>query len=148
ANESTENPQSVVRPENLAYAIYTSGSTGKPKGVGIEHGSLFHYVSSISSRIGFTPDDSYVLLSTVAADLGNTLLFPALCVGGSLHLLAQETATNPIALQRYYRHHRPGYVKITPTHLRAVTIGDAVMGLPERNIVLGGEASSWEWVQE
>ena len=31
AQQSEENPNSNVTPENLAYTIYTSGSTGKPK---------------------------------------------------------------------------------------------------------------------
>src|SRR5690349_1280644 len=33
AQQSTENLQSEVRPEQLAYIIYPSGSTGRPKGV-------------------------------------------------------------------------------------------------------------------
>ena len=38
--QSYENPDSEVRPENLAYVIFTSGSTGRPKGVQIEHRAL------------------------------------------------------------------------------------------------------------
>lgn len=35
--QSQENPNSGVTPDNLAYVIYTSGSTGNPKGVLVRH---------------------------------------------------------------------------------------------------------------
>ena len=35
--QSLENPDREVKPENLAYILYTSGSTGKPKGVMLSH---------------------------------------------------------------------------------------------------------------
>ncbi len=35
--QSLENPDTDVKPENLAYILYTSGSTGKPKGVMLSH---------------------------------------------------------------------------------------------------------------
>ncbi|MHC0067969.1 non-ribosomal peptide synthetase [Nostoc sp. UIC 10890] len=35
--QSLENPDTEVKPENLAYILYTSGSTGKPKGVMLSH---------------------------------------------------------------------------------------------------------------
>jgi amino acid adenylation domain-containing protein len=145
--ESCVNAVPLARPGNLAYLIYTSGSTGRPKGVGIAHQSLFHYVSSITRRISFTADNSYLMPSTFAADLGNTILFPALCAGGSLHLVSQETSADPEMLQRYFWHHRPGCLKITPSHLRAVALGETAAVIPERDLILGGEASSWEWVQ-
>jgi amino acid adenylation domain-containing protein len=41
AEESTENPASIVEAKNLAYVIYTSGSTGRPKGVlGLHQGAI------------------------------------------------------------------------------------------------------------
>src|SRR5262249_34196445 len=74
-------PASPVRPESLAYVIYTSGSTGAPKGVGVEHRQLAAYVDAAIDRLGIEPGWSFALVSTLAADLGNTSLFPALVTG-------------------------------------------------------------------
>jgi non-ribosomal peptide synthetase component F len=65
-------------PGNLAYVIYTSGSTGRPKGVGVEHRNIVNYVLGISERLQLEPGMNHAMISTVAADLGNTVLFPAL----------------------------------------------------------------------
>ena len=58
--------------------IYTSGSTGRPKGVGIEHRNIVNYVLGVSERLRLQPGMNHATVSTVAADLGNTVIFPAL----------------------------------------------------------------------
>ena len=65
-------------PGSLAYVIYTSGSTGRPKGVAIGHLQLSHYVREIVARLDLAASRSFAMVSTFAADLGNTVLFPAL----------------------------------------------------------------------
>ncbi|MBQ7563640.1 MAG: AMP-binding protein [Lachnospiraceae bacterium] len=42
----SENPETEVLPEDLAYLIYTSGSTGKPKGVMIRHLGIANYCTA------------------------------------------------------------------------------------------------------
>jgi non-ribosomal peptide synthetase component F len=76
-------PSPPLSPENLAYVIYTSGSTGTPKGVAIEHRSLVNYLYSIQEQLNLPSGASFATVSTLAADLGNTVIFPALCTGGS-----------------------------------------------------------------
>ena len=53
---STENFDSGVNPENLAYIIYTSGSTGKPKGVQIVHRAVINFLSSMRQEPGLEPE--------------------------------------------------------------------------------------------
>jgi amino acid adenylation domain-containing protein len=55
AQQPTTNPQTDVRPENLAYIIYTSGSTGKPKGVMVEHRNAVNFFTGMDERIDATP---------------------------------------------------------------------------------------------
>ena len=147
AQESGMNLHVQVAPENLLYLIYTSGSTGKPKAVGIEHRQMVNYQRAIWERAQFKPGSSFAFLSSLAADLGNTMVFPALCGGGTLHVIPEEMALNERLLQSYVRRYGIDHIKITPAHLRALLNGESDHELlPHGRLVLGGEASSWDWV--
>ncbi|MEG4574228.1 amino acid adenylation domain-containing protein [Microcoleus sp. N3A4] len=146
ARESEQNPVSAVRVENLVYVIYTSGSTGSPKGVAIEHRQLLNYLHSIQQILN-VPNASFATVSTFAADLGNTVIFPALCGGGCLHIISQERATDPKALAAYFRQHAIDCLKIVPSHLKALLAQTASI-LPRKRLILGGEALSWELVEK
>ncbi|WP_156407677.1 condensation domain-containing protein, partial [Achromobacter sp. Root83] len=75
-------------PSQAAYLIYTSGSTGQPKGVVVSHGALANYVAGALARMDLPEDArSMAMVSTVAADLGHTMLFGALCSGRALHMI-------------------------------------------------------------
>jgi amino acid adenylation domain-containing protein len=149
ANQSKLNPDTKVRPENLAYVIYTSGSTGRPKGVAIEHRQVLNYVRAIAPRLDMSGPASYASVSTLAADLGNTAIFPALAQGGCLHLIAQECAASPAQLAAYGRLHRVDCLKLVPSHLSALlSDSGAAALLPRQRLVLGGEAASWELVNK
>ena len=102
----SEKPAVVVKPEHLAYVIYTSGSTGKPKGVCIEHRNIVNYVHGVIERLRLEPGMSYATVSTIAADLGNTVVFPALVTGGTLHVIAQERVENGGLLAAYFERER------------------------------------------
>src|SRR6185437_15786609 len=146
-SESDARLPTGVRPEDLVYVLFTSGSTGRPKGVAVEHRSLVNYVRGVSSRLGLRAGGRYAHVSTIAADLGNTMLFPPLCLGGTLHLLAEELTTDPEALAAYMDRHPVDYLKIVPSHLSALLSGTRPERvLPRELVVLGGEASSWELV--
>jgi amino acid adenylation domain-containing protein len=133
---------------NLAYVIYTSGSTGRPKGVAVEHRQLVNYIHGITRKLELSPDSSFALVSTIAADLGGTVLFPALCNGGTLHVISHERASNPARLGQYFREHQIDCLKIVPSHLSALL--DCARPrdvLPLRRLVLGGEALNWRLVE-
>jgi amino acid adenylation domain-containing protein len=155
AQEPQHNPEAAVRGEHLAYVIYTSGSTGKPKGVGIEHRNLLNYVLGVGERLGLGVGASYAHVSTLAADLGHTTLFGALCLGGCLHLLSSERVMDPTAWRDYFARHQIDCLKIVPSHLRALLGSESGAGhafgagmLPQQVLVLGGEACPWELVQQ
>ncbi|MEA5516075.1 non-ribosomal peptide synthetase [Nodularia sp. UHCC 0506] len=130
-------------PENLVYVIYTSGSTGKPKGVAVEHQQLLNYVQSIIEKLDLPVGSSFATVSTFAADLGNTVIFPALCTGGCLHIISQERATNPEALLEYCDRYPIDCIKIVPSHLTALLSASQPQKiLPQKRLILGGEALS------
>jgi amino acid adenylation domain-containing protein len=135
--------------DNLAYVIFTSGSTGKPKGVAIGHRQLLNYVTSVSERLALPPGGSFATVSTFSADLGNTMIFPSLCLGGSLHVISQERASDPEALADYFSRHRVDCLKIVPSHLEALLGATApARVVPRLRLVLGGEASRWDLVEK
>ncbi|MET0399177.1 MAG: non-ribosomal peptide synthase/polyketide synthase, partial [Longimicrobiaceae bacterium] len=148
ARESGDAPDVTTLAESAAYLIYTSGSTGQPKGVVVEHRHLAAYVQAVAARLGLTEGLRHAMVSTVAADLGNTVLYPSLCTGGALHLLPREVTTSGERFAAYVRGHGIDVLKIVPSHLAALLGAGGPEVLPRRLLVLGGEASQAAWVDE
>jgi amino acid adenylation domain-containing protein/non-ribosomal peptide synthase protein (TIGR01720 family) len=149
ANESIDGPLKSVSNENLAYVIFTSGSTGRPKGVAVEHRQLINYLEAIWEKLDLPPGSSFATASTIAADLGNTALFPSLCKGGTLHLIAEERATDPDALAEYFSRNQIDCLKIVPAHMAALLSASKPAGVvPRRRLVFGGEACPWSLVEK
>jgi amino acid adenylation domain-containing protein/non-ribosomal peptide synthase protein (TIGR01720 family) len=149
AQESEANPKGEVLPENLAYVLYTSGSTGQPKGVAIEHQQILNYLHAILDKLQLPTGASFANVSTFAADLGNTVIFPALCTGGCLHIVSQERVTDPRALAEYFVRHPIDCLKIVPTHLASLLTSKASSSIiPRQCLVLGGEAASWDLIEK
>lgn len=147
AQKSKANPTSQVTSENLVYVLFTSGSTGEPKGVAVEHRQLLNYLYGILEKLNLPAGASYATVSTFAADLGNTAIFPALCTGGCLHIISSERASDPAALGDYCDRYSVDCLKIVPSHLATLLASSAAI-LPRQRLVLGGEAASWELIHQ
>ncbi|MSU58570.1 MAG: amino acid adenylation domain-containing protein [Pedosphaera sp.] len=149
AQQRGTNPASGVTVKDLAYVVFTSGSTGRPKGVGVEHRQLLNYVFGVRERLDLPAGASYATVSTIAADLGNTAIFPPLCFGGSLHVLSLNRAADAKAFADYFRRHRIDCLKIVPSHLTALLAGANPRDvLPRRRLICGGEALAWSLVEQ
>ncbi len=129
--------------QSPAYVIHTSGSTGQPKGVVVSHGALASYVDGVLERLALPEGASMALVSTIAADLGHTLVFGALCSGRPLHVLEQELAFDPDRFAAYMAAQQIAVLKIVPSHLngllQAASTADV---LPSHTLIMGGEACS------
>ncbi len=138
-----------ILPEHLAYVIYTSGSTGRPKGVCIEHRNIVSYVLGIAERLRLEPGMTHATVSTIAADLGNTVIFPALSTGGCLHVLSRERTESQAMMADYFNREPIDVLKIVPSHLAALMTGKSPeQVMPRRRLILGGESSRLDWVKE
>ena len=145
------NPVRTARPEHTAYVIYTSGSTGTPKGVAVRHENLVNYAACLAQRLELVDEDalSFATVSTLAADLGNTCVFPSLMSGGMLHVISHDAAMDAEQFASYARENPIDVLKITPSHLGALlTCSSPKDALPRRWLVTGGEASSWALVDK
>ena len=91
------NPETVSRPEDLAYIIYTSGSTGRPKGVMVEHRNLNAYVHSFLNQCGIGGSDVMLQQASITFDTSVEEIFPILLSGGRL-VLASRQEVNDTAL--------------------------------------------------
>jgi amino acid adenylation domain-containing protein len=137
------------RAENLAYVIYTSGSTGTPKGVAIEHRQILNYLNGILERLDLPDGASFAMVSTFAADLGNTVLFSSLCTGGCLHIISPDRAADAEALSQYFQQHPVDCLKIVPSHLSALlSSSQPEIILPRQRLILGGEVSNWGLIEK
>src|SRR5262249_23023964 len=144
------NPASAISGENLIYVLYTSGSTGRPKGVAIEHRQLRNYLLAITARLGPVAEASrFATISTFAADLGHTMIFPALCSGSTLYIVSQQLVMDAEALGRYLNKAEIDYLKIVPSHCQTVLASSAMdVQLARRRLVSGGEALDWGLVKQ
>lgn len=163
SQQSTLNLTVDVASHNLVYALYTSGSTGRPKGVMVEHRNLLNYIDAVQMRLQLAGVRHFATVSTLAADLGNTVVFPALCgaakatasdvvtsdqQGGCLHILSEERVLDPNALAAYFQRHPVDCLKIVPSHLEALlSAKDAASVIPKQRLVLGGEPCSHALIQ-
>ena len=137
--QSSERPTTHLQPDNLAYVIYTSGSTGKPKGVQISHRNLVDYVFGLDEYVNISESKSFALVSSIATDLGNTVLYGSLFTGGSLHVFSKETVSHIEEIHEYFEAHQIDCLKIVPSHWKALMM-DGQPLLPLKLLVFGGEA--------
>ena len=130
-------------------ALHLGVDPAKPKGVAVEHRNVVNYVRGVAGRLGLPAGSSYAWVSTFSADLpGNTVLFPPLCLGGTLHVIPEDLATDPGGLGAYFQREGIDCLKIVPSHLSALLAGaHPERVLPRRLLVHGGEGASWELVQ-
>ncbi|MEK6278964.1 MAG: amino acid adenylation domain-containing protein [Acidobacteriota bacterium] len=136
---NTENPDSGVEADNLAYIIYTSGSTGKPKGVMIHHRGLCNTIAGQLRTFRVTPDDRVLQWLSISFDgsvLESTL---ALCAGAALCVASREAQLSAPVLFRFLRENRITNIMLPPSVLATWEVQE----LPAvKTIIVAGETCS------
>jgi amino acid adenylation domain-containing protein len=145
ARESADPVASGAPPEALAYVIYTSGSTGRPKGVMVTHGGLCNYLLWAAAAYALPAAEGGALLhSSIGFDLTVTSLFVPLLWGRPVVLVPASDGVEALAAALGERRGvgRPGFVKLTPSHARALApelpAGDG-LAAASASLILGGE---------
>ena len=133
--------------DTTAYVVYTSGTTGHPKGVQVSHKNLVDYYEGLDAKISISTNKSFGLMSSLSADLGNTVLYGSLLSGGILHLFSKETLMDGVKLQSYFKNHDIDCIKIVPSHWQALRI-DTELLLPKRTIIFGGDVLPISFVKD
>ncbi|MFV8751414.1 amino acid adenylation domain-containing protein [Nannocystaceae bacterium ST9] len=134
-------PRVRLHGANAAYVLHTSGSTGAPKPVVVEHRQICAYVEAARARLELPAGARAALVSTLAADLGNTVIWPTLCDGGRLYVPGLTRVLDPELLAEAVAGRAIEVLKIVPSHLDALLGGGRAELLPRARLVIGGEAA-------
>ncbi|MCQ2303479.1 MAG: amino acid adenylation domain-containing protein [Bacteroidales bacterium] len=141
-------PINLTTPDNLAYMIYTSGSTGKPKGVMLHQKGLRSYIASIVDVLQITNEDRISNHRPFSFDAHIQDLYPALTVGGSIHIMPSEIRKDMTGLRDFIvNHHITGgsyttslgamLLETYQLPLRYMTLtGEKMIGLVSENVQL------------
>lgn len=139
---SAVTPDLIPHADQPAYVIYTSGSSGTPKGVLISHRALANYVQGMLQRLAPLAEGGMAMVSSVAADLGHTTLFAALCSGRALYLPDDDALRDADGFAAFMSGHAVSVLKIVPSHLNGLLLANPnAKLLPRDALILGGESS-------
>lgn len=127
-------PTIICKPQDIAYVVFTSGSTGKPKGVMVTHQSLVDYSFGVSSRTNIRECKTFGLVSTIAADLGNTVIYTSLVQGASLQVFSAADVMSAETMADA----SIDCLKIVPSHWKALQKKSRLFA-PAKCLVFGGE---------
>ncbi len=140
-SESTENPISGARPENVAYVIYTSGSTGTPKGVMVTHRGVVNYLSWAVTTYAVADGSGAPVHSPVGFDLTVTSLLCPLVAGRGVKLIPEDEGLEGLS-KALLAGREFSLVKITPSHLEVLKqwLPEDKLAARANALIIGGEA--------
>ena len=138
AQQSPNNLNIGVTPEDLAYTIYTSGSTGKPKGVQICHRSVVNFLTSMRQAPGLTEQDVILAVTTVCFDIAGLEFYLPLIVGAKIVLFSREVASDPAKLSVAIDKSGATVMQATPATWRLL-LAAGWEGNKQLKVLCGGE---------
>ena len=144
--ESSENPVSGVRPDNIVYVIYTSGSTGAPKGTLLPHSNVVRLLKATDDWFHFDERDVWCLFHSYAFDFSVWELWGALCYGGRLVVVPYLVSRSPAAFYELLEQAKVTVLNQTPSAFRQLMHYEMSLDslnrrpLALRYVIFGGEA--------
>src|SRR2546421_3070534 len=106
---------------DLAYILYTSGSTGRPKGVMITHRNALTFIDWCVAKFQPREYDRFASHAPFHFDLSIHDLYVAAAAAASVHLIPEEVAYFPAAVDAFIRERRLSVWYSVPTALVRLT---------------------------
>ncbi|MEV6424329.1 amino acid adenylation domain-containing protein, partial [Streptomyces sp. NPDC051662] len=128
-----------AHPAHPAYVIYTSGSTGRPKGVVVPRGGLVNFLQDMGRRVGLTPDDRLLAVTTAGFDIAALEILGPLLNGATLVLADGDTVRDPMALRALLTRRNVSVMQATPSMWHALIGDDGAADLRGVRVLTGGE---------
>jgi amino acid adenylation domain-containing protein len=105
-DQSGENPETGVSPDDLVYVIFTSGSTGRPKGVMLDHRGRVNNFTDFNRRFRIGPGDAVLAVSSLSFDMSAYDLLGTLAGGGTVVLPRPDEILEPASWAGLLARHR------------------------------------------
>jgi amino acid adenylation domain-containing protein len=134
--QSSENLNTVINQNQLAYVMYTSGSTGKPKGVMVEHGGVVNLAAGQTVALRLVPGMRTLQFASIGFDASCYEIFNTLLSGGSLVLCKKEAILSAEEFKKLLDKQKVELAVIPPSFQQA--IADSLGTV--KTIVSAGEA--------
>ncbi|MEX5511783.1 amino acid adenylation domain-containing protein [Pseudomonas paralactis] len=138
-HHSASNPKVAVGPTNLAYVIYTSGSTGLPKGVMVEHHTVANLVDWHCSAFDLRAGRHTASVAGFGFDAMAWEVWPALCVGATLHLPPAHDGAEDIDALLAWWCAQPLDVSFLPTPVAEYAFSQNIEHPTLRTLLVGGD---------
>jgi arthrofactin-type cyclic lipopeptide synthetase B len=137
---SDSNPQlPTLTPAHLAYVIYTSGSTGQPKGVMVEHATLENLVHWHCEAFDLRAGSQTSSVAGCGFDAMAWEVWPALCVGATLHLPPQSVSNEHLDELLAWWRAQPLQVSFLPTPVAEYAFSRDLGHPTLRTLLIGGD---------
>jgi len=113
---------------------------------------LWNYTRGIVERLGVEAGWKFAMVQPLTVDASVTTVYGALVSGGRLQVISRERSVDAAGLAEYMgKSGGADYLKCAPSHLAALqgALGEEEFKavLPRRCLMIGGEASTAEWVK-
>lgn len=104
-----------VKADDMCALMYTSGTTGRPKGAIRSHGGSTLIAQATALEMGFTPDDTALLVMPMCH--ANSLYFATTFIHrGGACIVDDRRSFDPEALLRQLAQERVTFTSLVPTH--------------------------------
>ena len=140
--QKSDNLQTLIKSNQLAYIIFTSGSTGKPKGVLVEQGGIVNYAQWYADYAGIKAQERIDFSSNHAFDFALTTTLIPLLFGLTVVICEDKIKKDPKLYLDYLEANKIQIIKITPGYFNVFLYQAKIKNFSLKylnKIILGGE---------